>query len=314
MATSYKYAPLKTLKWSYGAELELADWPIREPLADGMAIDEGEKHGVNSNGVAVDGTGELYHLGGEILTAPSTEPSGPADQMAWIKNRWPQATVNFRTGLNIHVRVPGLRDDLKRLKRLQAYIHKVMPVVLPIIDALPIPTAQKFPDPVALAGAKRDYLRCKKNHHSLLPEWRHTLQRKARTPKEFFEAEAIHAETGKVHWAIVLRACVNLRQLLQTDTVEFRHFPGSASPEEIFNATLWCKTFIEAAFEGETNSVSAKDLLSCAGPGAGRAWPKFSPYVRWLDEGYFYTSRYHNTPDQVRAHIADWLARYKESA
>src|ERR1700692_2559780 len=70
MATSHKYVNTETKRWSYGAELELVNWPNREPLAPGMAIDEAELHNVNSNGVAVDGRGKLYHLGGEILTAP----------------------------------------------------------------------------------------------------------------------------------------------------------------------------------------------------------------------------------------------------
>lgn len=306
MATTHKYHCTETKKFTYGAEIEVVDWDRRRArLLPGMAIDEGERANVNSNGVAVDGTGKFYHLGGEILTAPSTDPTGPAEQLAWVKHKWPEATVNFRTGVNIHIRVPGLRDDLKKLKQLQAFIHRVMPELLPVIDPLPVPTIEEFPDKVVLAGAKRDYLRCRRNHHALLPDWRLQLQMAARTPKQFFEAEAIHEATGKVHWAIVLRACVNLRQLLQTDTVEFRHFPGSASPEEVLNATAWCKTFLEAAFGGG----SAEELLASVGPGNGRHWPKPSPYNHWLDVGYFYTSRFYNPTEVVPAHIKEWLSR-----
>lgn len=304
MATSYKYT-CTSKRPTYGAELELVDWPRREPLLKGMAIDEKERAGVNSNGVAVDGTGKLYHLGGEILTVPSADLSGPADQMDWIKNKWPEATCNFRTGLNIHVRLPGLRENLPRLKRLQKFIHCVMPKLLPVIDPLPIPTAVQFPRLSELNGARRDYERCKRNHHFLLPEWRVELQMKTHTPKEFFEAEAIHIGTGKVHWALAIRACVNLRQLLQTDTVEFRHFPGSASPEEILNATVWCKTFLDVAFDGG----DTKELLRSVGPYDGRAWPKFSPYVPWLDEGYYFTSKEYHPANQVVINIKEWLAR-----
>jgi len=268
-----------------------------------MAIDEAELHNVNSNGVAVDGSGRFYHLGGEILTAPSLEPDGPATQMHEIKSRWPETTVTFRTGLNIHVRVPGLRDDLKKLKTLQKFIHSTMPTLLPVIDPVFVPTQSALPHPDHFAGAKRDHLRQRKNHHSFLPAWRLALQMRATTPQEFFEAEAIHPATGKVHWAIVLRACVNLRQLLQTDTVEFRHFAGSADPIEIHNATLWCKMFLEAAFGGGSTNA----LLAYGRTAYVKAWPRCLPYDPWLDEGYFFTSRANNPADQISANIESWL-------
>jgi hypothetical protein len=310
MATRHKYPVLATKKWSYGAELELADWPRGGKLLSGMAIDEAEWNNVNSNGVAVDGAGKLYNLGGEILTAPSTDPHAPADQLSWVKSQWPEARCNFRTGLNIHVRVPGLRDDLKRLKQLQAFIHESMPCLLLVIDPLSVPNKKAFPDQMAWKGARRDYLRCRKNHHTLLPPWRLALQMKARSPEEFFAAEAIHLPTGKVYWATVPRACVNLRQLLQTDTVEFRHFAGSSSPEEVLRATLWCKAFLEAGFEGG----SARELLMNFGPRKGVAWPQAAPYIYWMDKGFFFTSRHFHPPETVRANIRVWLLRQRRES
>lgn len=110
MATKHNYVNREKVRWTYGAELELADWPRNEPLPEGMAVDHGAYTNVNSNGVAADGPGQLYHLGGEILTAPSTTVDGPADQFLAIIHRWPQVSLNYRMGLNIHVRVPGLQS------------------------------------------------------------------------------------------------------------------------------------------------------------------------------------------------------------
>jgi len=305
MATKHKYA-CSAKHWTYGAELEYVDWPRREPLPRGMAIDEGNYTSVNSNGVAVDGTGKLYHLGGEILTAPSEDPNGPAEQSVCIIKRWPETTFNYRTGLNVHVRIPGLRDDLKKLKQLQTFIHSVMPELLPIIDPIPVPKKHTYLNKVASAGAKRNYKIRLRDHHTLLPGWRLVLQMKARTPQEFFEAEAVHVETGKVHWAIVARTCVNLRQMMQTDTVEFRHFFMPDSAEELLNSTLWCKMFLEAAFDG--GSVSAQELLR-EFKFDRRAWPTFLPYDPWLDEGFYYTSPHFNSADTVLKHIPEWLTR-----
>jgi hypothetical protein len=283
---------------TYGSELEMIDWPRLDPLPFGMAIDDGNYTSVNSNGVAVDGKGKSYHLGGEILTRPSLEPSGPSDQMVLIKKRWPEATHNYRTGLNVNVRVPGLREDLKRLKRLQAFVHQVMPELLPVIDPIPVPSLH------ASKGERLCHRVRKKDHHTLVPKSRLALQMQAASSKEFFEAEVKHEKTGKLLWALTPRPCVNLRQMLQTDTVEFRHFFMPDSPEELLNSVLWCKLFLEASFDG--SSLSAKDLLR-EFDFKSRAWPKPLPYDPWLDEGFFYTSPHHNPADVVKDHIEEWL-------
>lgn len=307
MATSHKYTQTSN-KLTFGAELELVDWPRREPLPHGMAIDDGNYTSVNSNGVAVDGKGKTYHLGGEILTAPSENPSGPADQLVMIKQRWRDATHNYRTGLNVHVRVPGLRDNLKKLKQLQAFVHRVMPELLSIIDPIPIPTVYDYPDERAFKGADKNYATRRRDHHTLLTKERLALQMKARTPKEFFEAEAVHKETGGVHWALHARTCVNLRQMLQTDTIEFRHFFMPDSAEELLNATLWCKLFLKVAFDGHGSYTTPQELLTYFDFDR-RAWPKALPYDPWLDKGFYYTSPHYHSAETVATHIEEWLTR-----
>lgn len=306
MATSHKYIQPKSTLWTFGSELELVDWPRHDPLPyRGMAIDDGAYTNVNSNGVAVDGKGKFYHLGGEILTAPSERPSSQAEQFDLIKHRWPQVTHNYRSGLNVHVRVPGLRDNLNKLKQLQRFVHRVMPELLPVIDPIVIPLVKDFPNRKAFAGAKRCYSTRLRDRHTLLSEERVALQMQARTPMEFFEAEALHKPSGKVYWATMARACVNLRQMLQTDTIEFRHFFMPLSAEELLNTVLWCKLFLEAAFDG--SYVLPEELLSQFDFDS-RAWPKDIAYDPWLDEGFFYTSVHHNPAGEVANRIKEWLS------
>ena len=199
MATKHKYKHKESKRWTYGAELELADWPRREPLPKGMQVDHGAYTNVNSNGVAADGPGKLYAFGGEILTDPSTSVDGPAEQLDFIKQRWPQTALNYRMGLNVHIRVPGLRDDLKKLKKLQRFLHRVMPFLLPIIDPIPEPTKDEFGE--CYGKAKKCYNTRRKDHHTLLPKWRLDLQLKADTIQDFFEAEAVDLNSGKAQIA-----------------------------------------------------------------------------------------------------------------
>jgi hypothetical protein len=179
-----------------------------------------------------------------------------------------------------------------------------MPELLRIID--PIPPLGVFPT--------KGEMQCRRtrlsDHYTLLTGHRLKLQLQARTPKEFFEAEAVHEATGKVHWALHARTCVNLRQMLQTDTVEFRHFFMPYTAEELLNTVLWCKLFLEAAFDG--SDVEPGELLSNF-DFYNRAWPKGLEYDPWLDEGFYFTSpRYHDAAI-VPQRIEQWLAREQKA-
>jgi hypothetical protein len=318
MATSHKYKQTSKV-WTYGAELELIDWPRNDKLPKGMAIDDGNYTSVNNNGVAADGKGKSYHLGGEILTHPSEDPEDQAVQYLDLKERFPGITHNYRTGLNVHVRVPGLQEDLPKLKQLQKFVHKVMPTLLPIIDPIPEPTSAEYFDAINYAGAKRTHRTRLKDHHTLLTPERLELQMKARTPKEFFEAEAVHLETGKIHWALHARTCVNLRQMLQTDTIEFRHFFMPFRAKGLLNTVLWCKLFLEAAFN-EPDSGATELLYAFGGgctddPGVFAhedVWPAALPYDPWLDKGWHFTSPHEWDREELPARISRWLSDNKE--
>lgn len=289
--------------WTYGAELELSDWPRGEKLpVAGMGIDVRDVTMVNSDGVAVDPRGELYHLGGEILTAPSGDPDGVADQLAQILHHWPKTTVNYRSNLHVHVRIPGLREDLKTLKRLQSYAHRWLPEVLPIIEPIPVPDGRQYltqPDE-AYRGALRRYHRRKVSHQSLLRPARLMHQMQATTIQEFRELEVRHPATGALHWAIHPRLCFNLRQLWETDTIEFRHFPGTVDPAQLRVAVLWCREFLRMAVCDATPLEAAMDLAP--------RMPKFEPYDHHLETGYKLTSRKYHDALTVRANIVAWLA------
>ena len=307
MATKHKYKHPWKKDWTYGAELELADWPRNEPLPKGMQVDDGAYTNVNSNGVAADGPGKYYHLGGEILTAPSVRVEGPAEQFKKIIELWPETSLNYRMGLNVHVRVPGLRESLRKLKQVQKFIHQVMPYCLRIIDPIPIVTRERFGNDYKMA--RRCYTTRRRDHYTLMKGERLKLQLSTQTVDDFFNAEALHVETGKVHWAIVPRVCVNLRQLLQTDTVEFRHWFMPESPRELHNCTLWCKEFMLAALDG--GNVSAQNLLENINF-ERRTWPVAMEYNSWLDRGWYATSRHKVDKLKIASHIEDWLRKNPE--
>lgn len=287
--------------WTYGAEHELADWPLGafDRLAPlGFTRDTHDITIVNSNGIANDPSGRYYEFGGEICTPPSKDLDGQLSALAMIKDHLPSATVNYRSNLHIHIRVPGLGERLDLLKQVQEFIHYWMPKLLPIVEPLERPTAEEFPDEEELAGALRRWRRRRVSHQTLLTNKRLSGQVKAQSVEEFFELEVPKSRAGKPLWHCQPRLCVNLRQILQTDTVEFRHFPGTLKYEELQAALQWCQWFMFRAVHGM--DISSVDINTMA----AAPHPKFMRYDHDLETKYRMTVHDGTVPkDQIRENI-----------
>lgn len=237
-------------KWTFGCEFEWGDIDRRVLLPPGFGWDERDCTIVNSNGIANDPKGRLYRLGGEINTPPTPTIYGQQEALQLLKALFPEAVVNYRSNLHAHIRVPGLKDDLRALKRITQYNAHWLPIVLPIIEPIPEPK-HTFVDeelfPFERLGALRRYKRRKRSHHTVLSKARTDKQLTAHTLEEFFRAEVPQDKLGRPMWHAQPRAAVNLRQLLQTDTIEFRHSPGTLDPEELGHFLEWCEHYLLCA-------------------------------------------------------------------
>ena len=236
---------------TYGAEHEFADWPLSTVLPAGYGRDEDDITIVNSNGVANDPSGKYYGYGGEINTYPTSTIKGQVQCLKELKKVLPEATINYRSNLHLHIRIPGLDQDLEQLKRLQLYIHKHMREVLSQIQPLPRPTQEQYPDPEELAGAIRRWRRRKVSHQTLLTPQRLQKQLSSETVHDFFRNEVPFSKDNKPQWQCQPRLCVNLRQILETDTIEFRHFAGTMDTTILENCFLWCQQFLDYALNNK---------------------------------------------------------------
>jgi hypothetical protein len=268
--------------WTFGAEHELADWDRSKPLPEGITLDVNERTMGNSCGSAVDGKGIYTKHGGEFLTAPSTL-WGQVIQFESIIQAFPEARPNNRSGLHIHIHVPGLSTDLDALKAVQRYVHSC-PGWVQALDPIPAPRAEGLSRWREFEGAQRRYRRLKASHHSMVTEGRVKAQMAATTVDEFFEAE-VRAANGKLIWNLI-RSCVNLRHLRQTDTIEFRHFFATLDPVEVHLCLQWCRSFLMNAL-GSTKE-SLEDLLQRN----LEVWhaPACMPYIHWQDERFWATT------------------------
>jgi len=268
-----------TKSWTFGVEHEFADIDRSIILPQGCQHNKKDYTIVNSNGIANDPTDRLYKFGGEVNTRPTSKILEQVKILEEILVACPEIAVNYRSNLHIHVRVPGLCNDLILLKALQTYIHTHMPIILPIIEPIPAPQHNLYRDPRSYAGAMRRFRRRKVSHHTLLSKKRLDKQLATKSCKEFFMAEVPHRENGTPCWHLQPRCCVNIRQLNETNTIEFRHWPGTLDGSELFNCIEWCRRFLQFALA----SNPVEQLLAWMRP---LHFPTFPEYNHDLEVKY----------------------------
>jgi hypothetical protein len=271
---------------TFGAEHELADWDaslLKEELP-AFGRDEKDVTIVNSNGIANDPRLTYHKYGGEINTPVSDTIDGQADFLNWFKGRFPEAKVNYRSNLHFHVGVPGLKESLIGLKAFARYNAYWLPRILDWIEPIPKPSTTDLS--LEGRGALRRYKRRKRSHHTVLPKDRLSFQLIRETPQRFFEAEVPHSD-DKPLWHFQPRAAVNLRQMLQTDSIEFRHFPGTLDADKLIQVGLWCRCYTISAlsdwsYPEEINPVN----IFVSNGGNAALIPKFEPYNHALEVRY----------------------------
>lgn len=286
-------------RWTYGCEHELADWDTRKGW-EGYGRDP-EPNICNSNGVATDPRLVSYPFGGEINTPPTYSITAQGELLSKFLKRFPRATVTHRAGLHVHIRVPGLSSNLQQLKKLQRYILENKDV-WPLVDPLPLPTRNDFSTEEEYKGAKKRQHWMRMSHWTCVPAYRVELQCRAKTVEEFFAREVPLSSQGVILWHAQPRAAVNLRQLKQTDTIEFRHFSATLSPIETINAIRWCRDFLQCAFDNYPATKLFNKKYSDV------VLPLTEPYLHWREKRWQATSITKNKREAVDTNIASILA------
>lgn len=284
--------------YTYGAELEYADVNRTQLLPHGCLWDRKDYTIVNSNGVANDPLGELCIYGGEINTRPTDSIKDQVHLFDQInKFLLPSPVVNYRCNLHIHIGVPGLRDNLKLLKRLLVFIVDNSFEAYKIVDPIPHPNRFDYPSNEAYSGAMTRFKRRLKSHQHQLPKSVVQSILAASTTDEFFINHAPKSNGNPV-WHLMCRAGINLFQMYkETPTIEFRHFPGTTNSKEFESALVWCDGFTRIALghaEGDLKHLSRSFDFK---------FPRFMKYDHELELGYRNTSINHVPRSELKKRI-----------
>jgi hypothetical protein len=188
---------------------------------------------------------------------------------------------------------------------LQRYIDSYGQEAFDIVERIPKPDPSQM-SKEAYEGAYKRFKRRKVSHQYMLPKNRLDEMYAATTVKEFWEAHAPIGKDGARMWYFSPRPGINLRQLWEeTDTVEFRHYPGTIDPWEFDSCVRWSKEFLYHALSDEQ-----KRPLDFYTP-EDYKFPKFGEYDYELDKIFKMTNFADNNRATVKANIEKLQAEGK---
>ena len=287
--------------FTYGSELEYGNVDRKQELPDGASWNNQDNTVVSSTGIANDPLGVLYRWGGEINTRPTETIEEHIEHIEKVnKSLSPKPYVNNNCAFHVHIRVPGLREDLSACKRLFEYITKHQEEAFSIVETYPQPNPDWHKE--ILKAAKKKYKKIKNLHQSKVQEARAKAMMEAESTEQFFQEHAPLTEKGRM-WFFAPRAGINLRQVFEeTNTVEFRHFFGSNCLEEMESCLRWSQQFLHCALN--TPEVTPMEIFK-----AGNfKFPEMKPFI--FEEQYIFD--YTNVDANSRKEVGKRLDLLRE--
>jgi len=287
-------------QFTYGVELEYADVYRFNKLPDGSYWNLYDVTIVNSTGIANDPKGKIWQYGGEINTKPTNTVEEQIDVIKEIKSVLdPKPWINYRCNLHIHIGVKGLHEDIHYLKKLIQYLAKYQKEAFRIVEPIPKPVISDFKSKEEYKGATTRYRRRLTSHQHCLNDKTVKKIMSSKTPKQFWDNHAPIGKDGKRLWYITPRAGINLRQLFETNTLEFRHFPGTLNDDEMYSSIIWCREFLHAALN--TNKILPKMVYNKYKKTF--VFPKFRRYDHKIDLLWRQTNLNKNTRKEAKAAV-----------
>ena len=266
---------------TYGVEYEFGDI-YQTSLPQGLSWNRKDYSIVSSTGIANDPKGVLYSRGGEINSKPTSSIEEQIGMFNDLMRLHPEAVVNHRTNLHLHVGIPGLSENLDLLQTVLSYVHQHETEIYSLIEQIPSPSRLEFSTDEEYKGARKRYNRRKVSHQYKVPAARVANALEANTVGRFLAAHAPTTKKGEPAWALTTRAGINLLQIKETGTIEFRHFTCTRSPTELESCFVWVSNFIDGVLDGASPAE-----LAGAYP---FVFPQFAPYNHAMEQGYSYTN------------------------
>ena len=200
----------------------------------------------------------------------------------------------------MHIRIPELLNNLDLLKKFLKYIVKNDKKIYEIIEPISKPTKIEYPTEKSYKGAMKRFKRRKRSHQYSYETKKIPNMLMAQTIREFFNSAVTKQKSNnKPLWHLFVRPGINLIQILDTETIEFRCFTMSQNLTKMYNAFKWCELFVKAVLE----DLNVEEILN-----KNLEFQRFHPYKYELDCFFQKTNVYHNTRKVVKNNYI-WLVK-----
>jgi hypothetical protein len=273
-----------------GLELELPDIDTSIPIPSKIGKYDMEDFTiVNNNGLANDPKKKYILIGSEVNMTPTETVDEMIENIQELYSLV-ETKTNYKSNLHVHISVPGLAQDYKKLKKLISYTFEFGGYIMSQIDPLPTPTSEEM---------KKRIQHLKKSHQYEYPK---SYQERILNGTTWEEIRDAHQpiKNGRRLTHLVKRCGINIRSLWDNGTVEFRHFFGTDNIEQYRDAIEWCKLYIDNAIGDQKHPdwlLSQKDWN----------FPKMSPFDINLQKGWEYTNLEKNKRVEVQERLTKLL-------
>ena len=255
-------------KWIYGLELELSDINRNKKLPTGCSYNKLEGDIINSNGQAIDPTGIKHKIGGEINTPP-----GSIDFEIYLCKKifeiFPEATVNHRIWLHLHIGLPNQLLTIDNLKKLAIYSHNETSNIL------------KYCLHNMVKPDNMDNRTWAWYNEKPLAEYKMEHIKNAKNIQDFRDAFFMN-KVGIKAPITFKRPMFNLYSLFKHRTIEFRALYGTLNTNEIKSCFEFFRDFV---IEGLTTEKTLSELMIKN----NYQFPKPNKYDKWLEEQWHLT-------------------------
>lgn len=244
--------------FTFGMELEVGD--VRRSIALPARLGSWEHAETDVVNVlpgpyqyhACDPQGIDPPVGGEINTMPTHTWQEQVDLCSellnWLRTNGETPTQSCISHNHVHVRVPGLRDDVHALKRLTRYVMQGQTAMLRVCHA--------FDERVVRSGMPA-YAYLKWDCGRPMPSYMcDNIERHVCTFDDFIRVQCCGKDA--VSRGRPFRYAINTYCLKHTDTVEFRLFRCDHAPAKLAGCLRLVCDFMDAALN---NGPDAKALL-----------------------------------------------------
>lgn len=179
------------------------------------------------------------YLWGEINSKPTDTIE---QQITHLKDIWKsldKIVFNHTTHLHLHIGIPGINEDLKALQTLQKWCFKHQEYLISLFEK----------DVINAGGKGKSLSRERKLRIQRFNEGKVQRGQDAKTLEEFYKSNFSLNRKGEQINYTFNRQFINIFQLWQTNTIEFRPFSQTDDLKSIKEAFEFCDACIEYAFK-----------------------------------------------------------------